>query len=74
MEELILKSFSLSILIFVLLILILWLFIKSAVKHGTKEAIMECYRNISMIEKDPVKKANFTKTPEEELQEELNNW
>lgn len=67
-------SFCIYILLMILGLILLWLFIKSAVKHGTKDAIMECYQEISKIEADEDKKAQITKSIEEETKEELENW
>ena len=82
MAELITAIIETSILLFFLIVILVlalvWLFIKSAVKRGTKEAIMESYKQILQIEADPNKKEQYSKTIEElkkeEFQNEYNNW
>uniref|UniRef100_UPI004055B818 hypothetical protein n=1 Tax=Acetatifactor sp. TaxID=1872090 RepID=UPI004055B818 len=78
MLQIIETSVVLFLFIITLFIVFLWLLIKSAVKSGTKEAIMECYKQILEIESNPTSKEKFSKSlkqlQEEQLQEELNNW
>lgn len=67
-------SVALAILGIIFILALVWLFFYSAIKRGVKNAIQESYQYILKIESDPTKKANITKTVEEDLQEELNNW
>ena len=51
-------------------LLLQWLFIYFAVKHGCRAAILEAYKEIKDRETNPHK----YKTPEEDFEEEMRGW
>lgn len=43
-------AFLLKLVIFIIALLLIWFFIRSAVESGTRRAIMQCYLDINDIE------------------------
>lgn len=57
----------------IIAIMLIWTFIRSAVKSGTKEAIMECYDKIQRIEAESEEVHYVYTTIEEDIEEDLKN-
>lgn len=67
-NDIIFASFGTALFIGLIILILSWLFIYTAVKAATKNAIKEAYRDIKLMPE--IKHI----TPEEELKKEMEGW
>lgn len=67
-NDIIFASFGTALFIGLIILVLTWLFIYTAVKMATKNAIKEAYRDIKLMPE--IKQT----TPEEELKKEMEGW